>query len=494
MHARNNAMRHFWALAVLSVGISPCLAADGSPAAPSAVNAAAKSPAQAIRGNWLGTLKIRTFKLRLVLAVTGEPGGALKATFTSVEQDNVPHAFDKVTLEGDKIHLAFKQAGIAIDGTLNREGTEIDSKFKQGFATFPIVFKRVDKVPETAKRPQEPKRPFPYREIEVTYENPSEHATLAGTLTLPKTGGPFPAVLLITGSGQQDRDETILGHKPFLVLSDYLTRRGIAVLRVDDRGIGGSKGDLANATTEDFASDVLAGVNYLKTRKEIDPHKIGLAGHSEGGMIAPMVAVKSPDVAFIVLLAGTGVPGTQISLYQMETLMKQSGASEAEIAKSRNLQQKLYGILEHETDAKTRHAKLKQAFEESMTAEDRKKAGAEANIEQSATAVERPWTRFYFFHDPRETLRLVHCPVLAINGDKDMQVPSKINLPEIEKALKEGGNADFTIKSLPNLNHLFQTCKKGTLDEYATLEETMSPAALEIVADWITRHGGKSDQ
>ncbi len=371
-------MRHLLSLSLFGVlAIAPCVAADTPPAAPSAAKAAPKSPADAIRGNWLGTLKVRTFNLRLAIAVTGEPG-SLKGTFTSVDQDNVPHPFDKVAVDGNKIHLAFKLAGIVIDGTLNAEGTEIDSKFKQGFATFPIVFKKVDKAPETARRPQEPKRPFPYKEVEVTYENLSEHSTLAGTLTLPKKGGPFPAVLLITGSGQQDRDETILGHKPFLVLSDYLTRRGIAVLRVDDRGIGGSKGDLANATSENFASDVLAGVNFLKTRKEINPHKIGLIGHSEGGIIAPMVAVKSPDVAFIVLLAGTGVPGEQISLYQMETLMKQSGASEAAIAKSRNVQQKLYGIIEHETDPKTRHAKLIQLFEQSlaeMTAEEKKKAG-----------------------------------------------------------------------------------------------------------------------
>ena len=480
-------MRRLWACAVLSIGISPCLAADSPPAA---ADTAAKGPAVAVRGNWVGTLKIRTFKLRLALAVTGDPG-SLKASFTSVDQDNLPHPFDKVVLDGNKIHLEFKLARMVIDGTLNAEGTEIDSKFKQGFATFPVVFKKVDKAPESARRPQQPKRPFPYKEVEVTYENPAEHSTLAGTLTLPKTGGPFPAVLLITGSGQQDRDETVFGHKPFLVLSDYLTRRGIAVLRVDDRGVGGSKGDLANATSENFASDVLAGVNFLKTRKEIDPHKIGLAGHSEGGLIAPMVAVKSPDVAFIVLLAGTGVPGTQISLFQMETLMKQSGASEAEIAKARKLQQTLCGILEHETDPKTRHAKLKQAFEENragMTAEEKKKAAAQGSPEESATALDRPWNRFFFFHDPREALRQVHCPVLAINGDKDIQVPSKLNLPEIEKALKEGGNADYTTKALPNLNHLFQTCKKGTLDEYATIEETMSPTALEIVAEWIKQH------
>ena len=154
----------------------------------------------------------------------------------------------------------------------------------------------------------------------------------------------------------------------------------------------------------------------------------------------------------------------------------------------------MYAIIEHETDAKTRHAKLKKAFEESvakMTPEERKEVGARATAEQSATAVDRPWTRFYFLHDPRKTLRRVHCPVLALNGEKDMQVPAMENLPEIEKALKEGGNKNFTVKALPNLNHLFQNCKKGTLDEYPQIEETMSPAALQIVADWITEHSRK---
>lgn len=478
-------MRQFLLISLFGLlAINPCLAADNPPASKAAP---AKSPAEAIRGNWLGTLKVQTIKLRMAIAVTGEPNGPLKATFTSVDQDNVPHPFDEVSLNGNKIRLVFKRA-IVIEGTLNDDGTEINGKFKQGLATFPLDFKKTEKAPEARKRPQEPKRPFPYQEVEVTYENPAEHSTLAGTLTFPKTGGPFPAVLLITGSGQQDRDESIFGHKPFLVLSDYLTRRGIAVLRVDDRGIGGSKGDLANATSENFASDVLAGVNFLKTRKEIDPHKIGLIGHSEGGIIAPMVAVKSPDVAFIVLMAGTGIPGKEISLLQMEALMKQSGESEAAIAKARDLQQKIYQIIEHETDPKTRHAKLKQAFEEGlagMTPDEKKKVGASANAEQSATSVERPWIRFYFLHDPRETLRQVHCPVLALIGSKDIQVPAKENVPEIEKALKEGGNKDFTVKVLPNLNHLFQTCKTGTLQEYGQIEETMSPTALEVIADWI---------
>ena len=374
-------MRHMLSLSVFGLlAVSPAFAADSPPAAPAtAKTATAKPPAEAVRGNWLGTLKIQTIKLKIAIAVTAEPGGAFKGTFTSVDQDNVPHPFDQVSLDGNKLRLAFKRARIVIEGTLNADGTEIDAKFKQGLAAFPLVFKKVDKAPETARRPQEPKRPFPYQEVEVTYKNPAEHSTLAGTLTLPKAGGPFPAVLLITGSGQQDRDETVFGHKPFLVLSDYLTRRGIAVLRVDDRGVGGSKGDLESATSENFASDVLAGVNFLKTRKEIDPHKIGLIGHSEGGIIAPLVAVQSPDVAFIVLLAGTGIPGEQISMLQIVGLMKQSGASDADIEKTRTFQQKLYAIIEHETDAKTRHAKLKKAFEESvakMTPEERKEVGA----------------------------------------------------------------------------------------------------------------------
>jgi uncharacterized protein len=453
---------------------------------------AAKSPAEAVRGLWLGTLKLQGVSLRLALAIHAEPNGSLKGTLASLDQDGKDRPLDEVSLEGAKVRLSMKRLRLTIEGTVNAQGTEIEGHFKQGAATFPITFKKTDKAPEPRKRPQEPKPPFPYKQEDVTYENAVGHAKFAGTLTLPRSGGPFPAVLLITGSGQQDRDEKIFEHRPFFILADFLTRRGIAVLRVDDRGVGGSTGDVANSTSEDFATDALAGVEYLKSRKEIDPHKIGLIGHSEGGIIAPMVAVRSPDVAFIVLLAGTGLPGEQISMLQLKALLKLAGLPEPLVEKTRAFQEKLYAIVEHENQADARRDKIKKLFKEylaSMTEEEKKKSGVSAEAgDLSSSLVGSPWFRFYLAHDPRITLRKVRCPVLAVIGEKDIQVPAKENLPEIEKALKEGGNRDFTVKELPHLNHLFQTCQTGNVDEYVRIEETFSPSALEVVGDWIDQH------
>jgi hypothetical protein len=327
----------------------------------------------------------------------------------------------------------------------------------------------------------------------VTYENKPAHAKFAGTLTIPRGSGPFPAVLLLTGSGQQDRDEKLLGHRPFFVLADYLTRHGIAVLRVDDRGVGGSTGDVEHATTEDFAGDALAGIAFLKTRPEIDAHKIGLIGHSEGGEIAPMAANRSSDVAFIVLLAGPGLPGDQIVLSQMEFMLKESGASDALVARTRAFQQKLYAIVKEEHDAAALKTKLKGLYSEytaSLSPAEKNQAGAPGSedAETSARVLGSAWFRYFLSYDPRPALTRVQCPVLALVGEKDMQVPPKVNIPELEKALRAGGNKDFLVRELPHLNHLFQTCQTGSVVEYGKIEETFAPSALELIAQWIQGH------
>jgi pimeloyl-ACP methyl ester carboxylesterase len=315
--------------------------------------------------------------------------------------------------------------------------------------------------------------------VEVTYENKPGGAKLAGTLTLPPGFGPFPAVLLITGSGQQDRDEAIMGHRPFLVLADHLTRKGIAVLRVDDRGIGGSTGEVKTATTEDFAGDVLAGVEFLKNRgKPIDPHKIGLIGHSEGGTIAPMVATRSSDVAFIVMMAGTGVPGDEILMAQVAGLSKAAGVPAAAIARNLDLERQILDIVKQESDPKAREARLREWKEKS----------APQMPDAQVQAVMTPWMRFFVTFDPATALRKVACPVLALNGERDLQVPPDLNLPAIDKALKAGGNHDYQIVKLPKLNHLFQTSQTGAMDEYARIEETIAPGALETMSTWILRH------
>lgn len=327
-------------------------------------------------------------------------------------------------------------------------------------------------------RPQNPVKPYPYREEDVSYDNKSTGNRLAATLTLPSGKGPFPAVLLLTGSGPQDRDETVFGHKPFLVLSDYLTRKGIAVLRADDRGVGKSTGNFAAATTADFATDAEAGVAYLKTRSEINSRMIGLIGHSEGGDIAPMVAARNPDVAFIVMLAGSGVRGDEIIVEQVRKLSELSGASSSEVEKRVAQQRELLTLVEKGTDDPAVAKELREKLLEVVP---------EAQVGTAMQQINSPWYRYFLAYDPATALRKVSCPVLALNGSKDIQVAPEQNLPGIRKALEAAGNKHFEVEELPGLNHLFQTAKTGSLEEYAQIEETMSPVVLERVASWILK-------
>jgi pimeloyl-ACP methyl ester carboxylesterase len=336
------------------------------------------------------------------------------------------------------------------------------------------------------KRPQEPKPPYPYASEDVTYSNPAAGVTLAGTLTLPAGDGPHPVVLLISGSGPQDRDEFLMRHRPFLVLADHLTRKGIAVLRVDDRGVGKSTGTFATATTEDFATDVLAGVAYLKTRREIDPKRIGLIGHSEGGYVAPMVATRSPDVAFIVLLAGPGVPIAVLLREQARLLLEAGGADPAFIERNERAQERMFEIVRRESDPAAAAPELK-AEVDALLAElpPEQRDAARPSAEGSVTLVNSPWFRYLLTYDPARTLRRVKVPVLALNGELDLQVPPAQNLPAIEKALHQGENEDVETAVLPKLNHLFQTATTGSVAEYGTIEETMSSLALDKITTWI---------
>ena len=341
------------------------------------------------------------------------------------------------------------------------------------------------------QRPQEPKRPYPYSELEVIVDNKEAGVKLSGTLTTPNNGGPFPAVLLISGSGPQDRDESLMGHKPFLVLADHLTRLGVAVLRVDDRGVGRSTGEFLECTSEDFAEDVLACIEFLKGRSAIDPGRIGLIGHSEGGLIAPMVAARSADVAFVVLMAGPGLTGEEIFYLQGASIAKAEGVDDAFTQRNRAAQQRLFAIVKQESDRGIIEKKARQEIAALMAAmpEAQRKA-AEASpsfVENQIVMLMLPWFRFYLTHDPRTELMKVNCPVLAINGDRDLQVPAAENLSAIAQALKTGGNKDFSTVSLPNLNHLFQTSLTGAISQYHKIEETISPAALSTISDWILK-------
>ena len=460
----------------------------------------AKAKAMAIpkefEGLWEGKLAAGAgIELRVVLQVTKDKDGALKAVFRSPDQIDTDFVASAVTLKGKAASFAVKLIAGSFSGTLNDAKTELTGKWKQGAAIIPLTFKKVEK--ETpVKRPQTPQPPFPYESENVSYQNPDAKNKLVGTLTKPKGAGPFPVVLLITGSGQQDRDETLFKHKPFLVLADALTRRGVAVLRVDDRGVGGSTGSAAKATSADFAHDVHAGIVYLKTRKDIDPKRIGLMGHSEGGLIAPMVAADHPDeVAFIVLLAGPGLDGSAIIKMQSTLILKAMDVKEDMIKAQETLIDELIMIAKSETDDTQAAKKLKAAAKkvvDAMPKEAREAAGDDASsaAQPRVAMFASPWFRFFLSFDPAPTLAKVKCPVLAVNGEKDLQVPPKEDLEAIAKALKQGGNTRFVTKELPGLNHLFQTSKTGSPAEYGAIEETFAPSALKLIGDWIVETAG----
>jgi pimeloyl-ACP methyl ester carboxylesterase len=444
---------------------------------------AAKTPK--IEGVWLGTLKVGDEELRLGFTVTAK-NGKLIATLNSIDQgaDGIP--IKEVTVQDGKIRFALPAIKASFEGKINKEATEIAGEWTQGKA-YPLTLKRVDKLP-TAKRPQEPKRPFPYREEEITYENKKAKVKFAGTLTLPKGDGPFPAVVMITGSGPQNRDEELLGHKPFLVIADYLTRRGIAVVRVDDRGVGGSTGDNDSSTSADFAEDALAGVAFLKGRKEIDAKHIGLIGHSEGGLVGPLAASMSKDVAFVVMLAGPGLPGDEILIEQNKLLLKAAGASQDAIDRQLKWLSMALPIVKQEEDSKVAEKRIRAELAKwKEAAGDKDKAMADfiSTVEKVVGTLTTKWFRYFLNYDPRPALEKVQCSVLALNGEKDLQVACKPNLDAVAKALKEGGNKDYTVKEFPGLNHLFQTCKTGGIDEYGSIEETMAPVVLETMGDWI---------
>ena len=440
-----------------------------------------------LEGIWEG--RLGGIQLRLVLKVEKAKDGALRAALASPDQGAGTIPISSIRLKEGVLTFESKIVGARYTGKRNQAGTAFEGDFFQAGLKLPLTLKKTEKISQ-ARRPQTPKPPFPYRTDDVAYENRSGGVKLAGTLTLPTAKGPVSAVILITGSGAQDRDETILEHKPFLVLADELTRRGIAVLRVDDRGVGGSTGSVSNSTSENFAGDVLAGVAFLKRRTEIDPKKIGLIGHSEGGLIAPIAAARSKDVAFIVLMAGTGLPGTEVLVAQGQLILKAVGASESRLKLQRDLQKRLIDILAQEKDETAAQAKLTAALKEVFAAlpESERKALGDASAglaEIAVSQVNNAWFRSFLTLDPRPILRQVRCPVLAINGAKDLQVPAKENLAEIEKALKAGGNYQVKTVELPGLNHLLQPCKTGSPSEYASIETTIAPEALKIIGDWI---------
>ena len=442
---------------------------------------------QDITGEWNGLLKVQGMSLRLVFHIASNENG-FKATMDSPDQgakgipvSSVSFLNNALTIEISAAQIKYTSESIFTDSII---GT-----FSQMGQKLPLNLYRKAIAQVKVKRPQEPSLPYPYISEEVTFINDKDKIELAGTFTLPKGTGKFPAVILISGSGPQNRDEEIMGHKPFLVLADYLTRNGIAVLRYDDRGTNNSEGNFQTATTPDFANDVMSAVKYLRTRKEIYPEQIGLAGHSEGGIIAPMVASEDKNLKFIILLAGTGIKGSEILLLQQELIGRANGIKEAEIKKTAELNGTIYKMIDETENTDMLKVKIREyLMAKSKVLPDMKiPEGSNLNeiIEIQINQITSPWMLNFIRYNPAPMLSKVKCPLLAVIGSKDLQVPSQVNLLAIENALKKGGNKSFTVKELPGLNHLFQECKTGSPNEYAEIEQTISPVLLENVLNWI---------
>jgi uncharacterized protein len=436
-----------------------------------------------VEGVWQGVIETTGLRFRVQVHVTHDDKKELLAALDSIDQGVRGLPATHVTQKGADFHFEIPAVSGSYDGTLNDAKDFITGTWTQSGAQQKLDLKRSEQVFEL-RRPQNPVKPYPYLEEEVTFPNARAGISLAGTLTLPTGSGTFPAAVLICGSGPHDRDESLAGHRPFLVLADFLTRKGVAVLRYDKRGNGKSSGSYDQATSEDFASDVRAAIAYLKSRKEIDGMKIGLIGHSEGGMLAPMVAAHSSDVRWIVLLAGPGVKGEDILLEQSQLISRAAGLGESQIARSLDFDRKAYALVRQEKDSTALESKLNAIVQSSDLAGSTPAPALKAQIQMMTS----PWFRFFLDYDPLPALQATRCPVLALNGEKDLQVAPKDNLPAIRKALESSGNKDFQVAELQGLNHLFQHCQTGSPTEYGAIEETMAPEALNAISDWALKH------
>ncbi|WP_345951568.1 alpha/beta fold hydrolase [Mucilaginibacter sp. PAMB04274] len=451
--------------------------------------------AQTITGTWYGTLKIPGSPLHVVFHIT-QNGGGFSTTMDSPDQGASGIATDKTSLIDNQLTIEALKFAMSYTGRFKADSNKITGTFTQGASSFPLELttsKPVDNKAAPAKRPQDPES-FPYRQEEVTFKNQKAGNVLAGTLTLPPGAKPKKVVILISGSGPQDRNEEVaqFNHRPFLVWSDWLTRKGIAVLRYDDRGIGKSTGRFNLATSADFADDVEAAIAYLQSRPDLKGTAIGLMGHSEGGMIAPMIAARNPVVRFVVLLAAPGVPITELMVQQSKDQMRLSGAPENVIKQSISSNTKLFAAMNRYKELPDAAFKVKMdtVIYQQLRATPKDALGGQSIEEiakRTAGQLYAPWFRYFISYRPASNLEKLRCPVLALNGTLDMQVQSAANLAGIKAALTKGGNKHFEIVPLPGLNHLLQQATTGAGSEYAQIDETVNLSALTKASDWINQ-------
>ena len=440
--------------------------------------------AQDISGSWTGILSIQGTELPLVFHFKNTNTG-YSATMDSPKQGAKDIPVDEVKFIDKKLTVTLKSVGVSYTGEWINN-TQIRGTFVQGSFSAPM---HLSKGAVEIIKPQEPKKPYPYYTENVQFTNTKENIALAGTLSLPAKEGKFPAVILISGSGQQNRDSEIMGHKPFLIIADYLTRNGFAVLRYDDRGVGESKGDPTLSTSANFANDARAAIEFLRMRKEINSKKIGVIGHSEGGMIAPMLAASDKNIAFIVLLAGTGVAGDVLLVDQNYEVGRMRGMTEDQLENAKIENQKIYNLIKADENLAEVKKSLAAYFQSNIDkipeAERPSQEEVDTTIKQEVDAIATPWLRYFITYNPKENLMKVKCPVLVLNGDRDIQVTAALNTNGIANALRESGNKKVTLQVFPGLNHLFQKCSTCTIEEYGHLDETFSTEVLQSMTNWL---------
>ncbi len=452
----------------------PVLQENAPPAKEEVMTKETKPDEYDFTGSWQGRLNAGAVNLLMVFNIE-KPADGYTATMDSPDQCAFGIGVSEVITEGTNITLISSQVGGRYEGEINDDGQLAGTWFQSGGA-YTCILERKAPVEKTM-RPQDPVEPYPYTAENITFPDTKAGITLAGTLTIPGGNGPYAAVVMITGSGPQNRNEEIMNHRPFLVIADFLTRNGIAVLRYDDRGIAGSNGDFNSATSADLKSDAAAAVDYLLSRDDLDISSIGLVGHSEGGMIAPVLAAENNKIDFIVMLAGSAFSGEDILYQQTEALLAAQGINETIVKQNVALAARIYQIIKNNPDDEKAADELR-VFYKSLGA-------SEQDIEANLIQLLSPWFRYFLIFTPRSSLEKLTIPVFAAGGSLDLQVPADINLAEIENSLKKAGNTNYTVKKYTGLNHLFQPAQTGLVSEYAQIDITFSEEVLKDMKDWI---------
>ncbi len=433
-------------------------------------------------GFWNGNADFSGMPLRAEFEIISLTDKNNHGIFRSPDQGDGSIPIENVTVSGEKIRIDLPSIELYFEGNLEIDANVIHGNIYQRGSAHPCTLQR-EKIEKSVNRPQEPLPPFSYYTEDVVFENKAAGIKLVGTLCLPNGDGEFPIAILISGSGPQDRNEEILGHKPFLVLADHLAKNGIGSLRFDDRGVAESEGDFSIATSADFASDVNAAIEYLKMRKNSGP--IGLIGHSEGGLIAAIVAASNEQVAFLISLAGTGVKGDKILHKQSIDIALSEGLNVKTAETQANQSAELLSIIQNEADSALASVLASKKFDDLFSEYRAMIPDYEAFKTEQIKSMNNRWMRYFLQVNPVDYWRKVTCPVLAINGTKDTQVNYEENLNAIEQSLMVSMNEDFSITSLRNHNHLFQRTESGRPSEYGSIEETMSEISLELISEWL---------